>query len=340
MAETVVLQLQQLAHDGRTVIATIHQPSSEIFALFDKLYLLTDGSTAFHGKASDSVENFASLGHQCPSFMNPSDYFMRQLVVMDKATDQAGVERTERLKLQWKKREHVVSAGGNSRSQSPSAISNEEAAAYETSRLGVFDQMLVLTRRNFVRIVRDPIAFQANAFTSLFVALIVGLICLQLDLNQKGIQNFAGAFFFIVVNQTFSAANSAFLTMPLEIPIVEREYNAGLYRLFAWYFVKNMSELPTQVLMPVIFFVPTYFLVGIGGGFDVFIAMQAIIILINSCSVGLGYVVSGISRRVEIAPIIGVMIILPFMLFGGLLINSEDTPDYFVWIQYISPIKY
>ncbi|TMW61228.1 hypothetical protein Poli38472_013691 [Pythium oligandrum] len=342
MAETVVLQLQQIARDGRTVVATIHQPSSELFALFDKLLLVADGSIVYHGKASDSVEYFGSLGHQCPPFLNPSDYFMRQLVVMDKATDKAGVERVERLKTEWKKHEGDIVAGNLPHSESSGFFpdSSEDDSSYETSRIGVPGQMLVLTQRNFLRIVRDPIAFRANAFTSLFVALIVGLIYLQLDLNQKGIQNFAGAFFFIVVNQTFSAANPAFLTVPLEIPIIQREYNTGLYRLFAWYISKNLSELPSQVLMPVIFFVPTYFLVGIGGGFDVFIAMQAVIILINSAAVGLGYMVSCLSRRVDIAPIIGVMIILPFMLFGGLLINSDDTPDYFIWIQYISPIKY
>ncbi|KAL3667595.1 ABC-2 type transporter [Phytophthora oleae] len=45
MAETVVRQLRDIARDGnRTVIATIHQPSSELFSLFDQLYLLSDGS--------------------------------------------------------------------------------------------------------------------------------------------------------------------------------------------------------------------------------------------------------------------------------------------------------
>lgn len=126
----------------------------------------------------------------------------------------------------------------------------------------------------------------------------------------------------------------------MELPIIIREYKSGLYHLFSWYFSKNVSEFPMQVLLPILFFVPVYFLMGIGHGFDVFIYMQVIVILVNSCAIGLGYMVSCLCRRVDIAPITGVVIIMPFLLFGGLLINSDDCPDYFVWVQYISPIKY
>ncbi|EGZ16794.1 soluble type ABC transporter, partial [Phytophthora sojae] len=66
MAEAVMVQLQQLAREGRTVITTVHQPSSELFTLFDTLYLLCDGVTVYNGKASDAVAYFAELGYQCP----------------------------------------------------------------------------------------------------------------------------------------------------------------------------------------------------------------------------------------------------------------------------------
>lgn len=73
MAETVMLQLQQLARGGRTVVATIHQPSSELYTLFDMLCLLSEGSTVYHGKAERTVDYFAQLSFQCPAFVNPSD---------------------------------------------------------------------------------------------------------------------------------------------------------------------------------------------------------------------------------------------------------------------------
>ncbi|KAG7386670.1 hypothetical protein PHYBOEH_008609 [Phytophthora boehmeriae] len=333
MAETVTMQLQQIARGGRTVIATIHQPSSEVFALFDQLYLLSDGSAVYHGRASESVDYFASLGYPCPSLMNPTDYFMRQLVVMDKDTDEAGVNRIETFKREWMKHQTLPQIDSVD-------CSSGDQADFEDPRLSWFGQVVVLTQRSTIRFVRDRFAFHAAIFQTLFVSLIVGLIFLQLKLNQSGIQNFTGGFFFLIVNQTFGSANPVFISVPMELPIIIREYKSNLYHLFSWYFSKNVSEMPMQLLLPILFFVPVYFLMGIGHGFDVFIYMQIIVILVNSCAVGLGYMVSCLCRRVDIAPIIGVVIILPFLLFGGLLINSDDCPDYFIWVQYVSPIKY
>ena len=52
----VTQTLRALARDGRTVIASIHQPSSEVFELFDQLYLLSGGKTVYFGQASEAYE--------------------------------------------------------------------------------------------------------------------------------------------------------------------------------------------------------------------------------------------------------------------------------------------
>lgn len=101
--------LRGLSRDGRTVIASIHQPSSEVFELFDQLYLLSGGKTVYFGQASEAYEArsqknhhsfcvqairltinsnnflflaglmqfFAQAGFPCPALRNPSDHFLR-----------------------------------------------------------------------------------------------------------------------------------------------------------------------------------------------------------------------------------------------------------------------
>ena len=76
-AEHVVQLLKTLAEGGMNVITTIHQPSSNIYQLFDKLMLMVDGQVIYQGKANQSVDYFASIGFVCPEFYNPADYLMK-----------------------------------------------------------------------------------------------------------------------------------------------------------------------------------------------------------------------------------------------------------------------
>jgi ATP-binding cassette, subfamily G (WHITE), eye pigment precursor transporter len=49
MAMSIVDSMRSLAKNGKTIVCTIHQPSSEIFEMFDKVYLLSEGRFAFTG---------------------------------------------------------------------------------------------------------------------------------------------------------------------------------------------------------------------------------------------------------------------------------------------------
>ncbi|KAL3667597.1 ABC-2 type transporter [Phytophthora oleae] len=161
----------------------------------------------------------------------------------------------------------------------------------------------------------------------------MGLVYLQLDINQRAIQNFTGAFFYFMSNEIFAAAEIQLASLPLEIAMVRREYEAGLFHLVSWYIARNISDLPMQILLPFIVFVPAYFLIGIGHGFSGFISLQVMMILVRSASVGLAYALGCIFRRADVATIAGMLVLLPMLLFGGLMVNSDDTPVYFIWIN-------
>ncbi|KAJ0402020.1 hypothetical protein ATCC90586_010277 [Pythium insidiosum] len=340
MAETVVLLMRDLARRGRTVIATIHQPASDLFVLFDKLYLLVDGRTVYNGPATESVAFFASQGLVCPAFMNPTDFFMKQLVVMDDQPDAR--RRVDGLVAAWAAKATAESFAGASASActepSPTIVSDRSDGASDAPELAL--QLRVLCERNVFRLVRDVVGFRARVGSTIFVSLISGLVFLQLSLDQTGIQDFTGVIFFIAVNQFIFSANPEFVSVPLEIPLILREHNGGLYHAVTWYVAKNVSELPFQALFPMLFLVPAYFLIGFPVDASLFFSFYAFIASVASCAVGMGYMVSCLTKRVDLAPMLGVLFILPALLFGGLFLNSDSTPVYFVWLQQISPIKY
>ncbi|KAI1338403.1 hypothetical protein F5Y15DRAFT_128100 [Xylariaceae sp. FL0016] len=60
----------------RTVIFTIHQPRSNIVALFDRLILLAQGKTVYSGPFLQCQEYFDQIGYSCPPGFNIADYLV------------------------------------------------------------------------------------------------------------------------------------------------------------------------------------------------------------------------------------------------------------------------
>ncbi len=74
--------MRNIASTGKTVVCTIHQPSSEVFALFDRILLMAEGRTAFLGPVSDALSFFATQGLPCPPNYNPADYYIHTLATI------------------------------------------------------------------------------------------------------------------------------------------------------------------------------------------------------------------------------------------------------------------
>ena len=228
MAEAVVTKLQQLAKEGRTVLATVHQPSSYMMTMFDKLLLVSEGQLIYHDLTTEAVPYFAQQGMECPQYTNPSDFFMRQLVPV-KDTDQVKIQK---LAQAWKlteaaKETHEASEGRTEREKTELV-----ALTLDSSPLNIFVQLAVLANRNVTRLRKDKISFYARVGQNVILAMIISLIYLQLDIDQKGVQNFSGALFFLTVNRLFGDASPEFVNLPLEFPIVGSFFYSTFFEVF------------------------------------------------------------------------------------------------------------
>jgi ABC-type multidrug transport system ATPase subunit len=75
-AYNLVKLLNQFAKTNCTVLCTIHQPSSEVFVLFDQVIFLAQGKILYQGSIPDIDPHFRRQGFVCPSNYNPADYVM------------------------------------------------------------------------------------------------------------------------------------------------------------------------------------------------------------------------------------------------------------------------
>lgn len=76
-AQRIIATLRRMARGGRTVITTIHQPSSRLYRMFDKVVVLSDGCPIYSGHAGRVMEYFGSIGYEAGfNFINPADFLL------------------------------------------------------------------------------------------------------------------------------------------------------------------------------------------------------------------------------------------------------------------------
>lgn len=69
----VMSALKALSKKGSNIIVILHQPSFQIYEMFDDvIFLAKGGRTVFIGEACDALSFFTNIGFTCPHFMNPA----------------------------------------------------------------------------------------------------------------------------------------------------------------------------------------------------------------------------------------------------------------------------
>merc|ERR1712093_228414 len=85
---------------GKTIITTIHQPSSATFLnVFDKLLMLSDGNVVYFGTPADSLDYLQNSGYACPNGYNAADHWM-DLLVTDSSVEEERKGKSPRFFLQ------------------------------------------------------------------------------------------------------------------------------------------------------------------------------------------------------------------------------------------------
>jgi len=86
-AVALIRMLQNLCRtSNKTIITSIHQPSSALFASFDRLIMLAEGHVVYFGRPRESLVYLNQQGFDCPVGYNGADHWM-DLLVQDSAID-------------------------------------------------------------------------------------------------------------------------------------------------------------------------------------------------------------------------------------------------------------
>ncbi|XP_078378566.1 protein white-like isoform X2 [Oculina patagonica] len=345
MAQSLISSLQHLAANGtgHTIMCTIHQPSSEVYAMFDSILLLAEGRTAYMGSAADAITYFTSLGYPCPVNFNPADYFVHTLAIVPRDEEQCK-DRVKEICNAYREQEATTKeeTGLNKK-----PCTRQESFTVDTHfrkrspyKASWCRQLGAVLWRTWITNNRDVLIFRIRIFQAIMTALIAGLIYLQIPYDQDGIQNIAGVYFFLVTSASFNSLQGVIFVFPFELPVFLREHKNGMYRTDVYYLAKTLSEVPIFIITPLLLSTISYWMIGLRQDFWHFLVCYGVVALLTNVAVSFGYIISTIAPTIPAATSLGPPLMLPLLIFGGFFLKNTTVPVYFVWLKYISWFMY
>ncbi|XP_068991650.1 protein scarlet-like isoform X4 [Neodiprion pinetum] len=339
-AGVLIAHLKAVASQGRTVLCTIHQPSSSIFNAFQQIILIAEGRIAFIGTGVQAVQFFASEGHHCPPAYNPADFLIATLATAPRDED-ASRRNAQRICDAF-----LVSDASKENdliTQLELHISNSYNWTGETEETYKFKEpwwwtkLYLLINRGTIQVIRDPNVQLLRILLKLCLAILVSLCFFgAIKLDQLGIQAVQGVLFILVTENTFLPMYATLATLPQEMPLFLREHRAGLYTPHLYYLARVISLIPGLIIEPIIFVMIVYWVVGLRNSIEAFTLSVIVVIFTMNVSTACGCFFAAAFDSVPLA----MAYLVPFdyilMVTMGPFIKLGTLPAYVQWVKYIS----
>ncbi|TDZ71817.1 ABC transporter G family member 11 [Colletotrichum trifolii] len=244
------------------VVASIHQPSTSTFNLFDKLLLLSGGKTHYFGRVRDVAPYYESIGMPVPLQVNPAEHLL-ELVNVDFARDGSHVAgRLEGLQRSWGESaaaRDLRTSIADAQQKGTSSVSGEEEAEEEEERPGMASLVITLLHRSFIKSYRDVVAYGIRFAMYTGLAIMMGTVWVRLSTSQESIIPLTNAIFFGGAFMSFMAV--AYVPAFLEDRFqYVKEHHNGLYGATALLVSNFFIGLPYLFLIALVFSAISYWL--------------------------------------------------------------------------------
>lgn len=339
-AEGVIHLLKQLSREGKTIIATIHQPSLQVFREFDNLIMLARdtggcGTLAFFGPAyPDSIE-FLHPRAQDETQPNPTREAGPELLLTGLAKSKAG-EWSQKFRESRYRKEFVDDRAGKSGSTIQTPV---KAGARRIN----FTQWMTLLRRNAIVKVRNRAQMTILGLQSPLIAALIVLVYGKVAATAGTFQQFQemsaniiGIHILMVVAAIWFGCNNATRDIVGEWTIFYRERMVNL-KLPSYVFSKFILLLMLSVAQCAVMLGIVYFLSDLKADFW---RIGLVLVLASAVGTSLGLAISARSSSTESAIALLPIVLLPVIVLGGGLKQIYRMPTAMQWVSTVIPSRW
>ncbi|KAJ1721924.1 hypothetical protein LPJ53_003613 [Coemansia erecta] len=353
-AEMVVALTKQMSVERRLcTLMTIHQPSAEMVALFDKIIVLAQGRLVYMGVASQAVSYFASIGYPS-THPNPAN-FLIDLTTIDFSSDTAMQKSEEHVHLLAETfAKHrggtLLTTKGSFETEVKTDCSQRDVdITPEVAAIALFEpapmsrwlgEFQVLMRREWALSVRNHSLVYGMATEPMVMMLFLGFVFFQLKHDQASVQNRIGALFSLSISCTFAVIIPGMTMIMSARDVVLRERSAGTYRMSSYFFARALCIYPLVYIPYTVMYTGAYFIAHLQYEAGKFFIGMANMYAILFASLGFSFAVSMLVKKIEAAHIVTPVTLATLMLFAGNMSHAGAITPVLRWIKYICMYYY
>lgn len=216
----------------------------------------------------------------------------------------------------------------------PNGAASGKVRGYRKPRL--HKQFAILSRRTWRNLYRNPMLMLTHYAIAIVLAVFLGFLFYGLTDDLKGFQNRLGFFFFLLALFGFSTLTSLTTFAPERLLFV-RERAKGYYNPLAYYAAKVVFDIvPLRIFPPVLMGCIVYPMTGLVPTAPEFFKFMLFLVLFNLAAAMICLFIGICVRNGGVANLLGVLVMLFSLLFGGFLLNHETIPKALLWLQSVS----
>ncbi|XP_057963780.1 ABC transporter G family member 14 [Malania oleifera] len=350
-AQRIMTTVKRLAGGGRTVVTTIHQPSSRLYHMFDKIVLLSEGSPVYCGPAATAMEYFSSIGFSTSITINPADLLLdlangispdskNGVTNQNESTEEEQKSVKKALMSAYEKNistrlkaelcsSDVISSYNNCSTKD--AYARIEGQWGEQWCTGWWHQFKVLIQRG-MRERRFEAFNKLRIFQVISVAVLGGLLWWHTPTSH--IEDRIALIFFFSVFWGFYPLYNAVFTFPQERRMLMKERSSGMYRLSSYFLARTFGDLPLELALPTAFVIIIYWMGGLKPDPATFILSLLVVLFNVLVAQSLGLAFGAMLMDIKQATTLASVTTLVFLIAGGYYV--QQIPPFIVWLKYLS----
>ncbi|XP_017196292.2 ATP-binding cassette sub-family G member 8 isoform X1 [Oryctolagus cuniculus] len=351
-AHNLVKTLSRLAKGNRLVLISLHQPRSDIFRLFDLVLLMSSGTTIYLGAAQHMVQYFTSIGHPCPRYRNPADFYV-DLTSIDRRSKEQEMATREKVRslaavflekvrdcddFLWKAEARDLDVG--TCVESPTLTQDGDTLQSPSKLPGALQQFTTLIRRQISNDFRDLPTLLIHGAEACLMSLVIGFLYYGHGDIQLPLMDTTALLFMIGALIPFNVILDVTSKCHSERAMLYYELEDGLYMAAPYFFAKVLGELPEHCAYIVIYGMPTYWLANLRPGPLPFLLHFLLVWLVVFCCRAMAMAAAALLPTFHMSSFFCNALYNSFYLTGGFMISLDNLWAVPAWISKVSFLRW